>query len=108
MTLLAVFTTLPNAESAREMARTLVERGLVACAQIDAIESFYRWDGAIQHDQEHRLMLKTTSDRYPALEAVICEHHPYELPAIYAVPVTHAFAPYADWVSGQAGGSGRT
>lgn len=107
MTLLTVFTTLPNAEAARNMALMLVERGLVACAQIDAIESFYRWDGVLQHDQEHRLMLKTTSDRYPAVEAVICEHHPYDVPAIYAVPVTQAFAPYADWVEGQAGRSGQ-
>lgn len=101
MTLLAVFTTLPNADSARDMARMLVERGLVACAQIDTVESFYHWDGGIQQDQEHRLMLKTTSERYPAVEAAICEHHPYELPAVYAIPVTHAFAPYAAWVAGQ-------
>ena len=107
MTLLAVFTTLPNVDSAREMARMLVECGLVACAQIDTVESFYHWDGAIQQDQEHRLMLKTTSERYPALEAAICEHHPYELPAIYAVPVTQAFAPYANWVEGQAGLQGQ-
>ena len=46
MTLLAVFTTLPNTDSARDMARMLVERGLVACAQINAVESFYHWDGA--------------------------------------------------------------
>lgn len=103
MTLLAVFTTLPNAESARNMAQMLVKRDLVACAQIDAIESFYRWDGAIQHDQEHRLTLKTTPERYAAVEAAICEHHPYELPAVYAVPVMHAFAPYAEWVEGQVG-----
>ncbi|MFZ2296898.1 MAG: divalent-cation tolerance protein CutA [Aquabacterium sp.] len=107
MTLLAVFTTLPSAESARDMARMLVEHGLVACAQIDAVDSVYHWDGAIQHDQEHRLMLKTTSECYAAVEAAICEHHPYELPAVYAVPVTHAFAPYADWVAGQAGLQGQ-
>ncbi|MDX9842319.1 MAG: divalent-cation tolerance protein CutA [Aquabacterium sp.] len=103
MTLLAVFTTLPNAESARELAQMLVERGLVACAQIDVVDSIYRWDGAIQHDQEHRLMLKTTSERYPALEATICEHHPYELPAVYAVPVSQALPPYAEWVTAQTG-----
>ena len=108
MTMLVVYTTLPDAESARHMAQMLVKRGLVACAQMDAIDSIYRWDGAIQHDHEHRLMLKTTSDRYPAVEAFVREHHPYELPAIYAIPVTHAWAPYAEWVAGQAAGSGRT
>ena len=76
MTMLVVYTTLPEAESARHMAQMLVERGLVACAQMDTIDSIYRWDGAIQHDHEYRVMLKTTSDRYPAVEAFIREHHP--------------------------------
>lgn len=100
MSMLVVFTTLPDPESARHLAQLLVERGLVACAQMDAVDSIYHWDGAIQHDHEHRLMLKTTVDHYPAVEALIREHHPYELPAIYAIPVAHAFAPYADWVAG--------
>ncbi len=97
--MLVVFTTLPNADSARAMARMLVERHLVACAQVEGIESFYRWQGAVQHEPEHRLMLKTTANRYPAVEAAIREQHPYELPAIYAVPVAQAFEPYANWVT---------
>lgn len=97
--MLVVFTTLPNADSARAMARMLVERHLVACAQVEGIESFYRWEGVVQHEPEHRLMLKTTANRYPAVEAAIREQHPYELPAIYAVPVTQAFQPYANWVA---------
>lgn len=97
--MLVVFTTLPNADSARAMARMLVERHLVACAQVEGIESFYRWEGVVQHEPEHRLMLKTTANRYPAVEAAIREQHPYELPAIYAVPVAQAFEPYANWVT---------
>ena len=96
--MLVVFTTLPNADSARAMARMLVERHLVACAQVEGIESFYRWQGAVQHEPEHRLMLKTTANRYPAVEAAIREQHPYELPAMYALPLAHASPAYAQWV----------
>lgn len=99
MTLLAVFTTLPNVDSARDMARMLVERQLVACAQLEAIESFYSWEGAMQHEPEYRLMLKTTADGYPEVEAAVRERHPYELPAIFAIPVTQAYVPYAEWVA---------
>ena len=99
MTLLAVYTTVGTADQARAMARALVERRLAACAQIEPIESFYAWKGAVQHDPEFRLLLKTTAERYDAVEAAIRELHPYELPAIHAVAVERAHAPYAAWVA---------
>ena len=95
---IAVVTTVGSRDDARRIARTLVERGLVACAQIEEIESFYRWDDALQDDREWRLLLKTVAARYDDVEQAIRALHPYELPAIYALPVDRAFAPYAAWV----------
>ena len=96
--LIALFTTVATRDDARRIARELVERGLVACAQLSDIESIYRWQGATQQEPEVRLMLKTTTDRYAAVEAAIRTLHPYELPAIHAFPVSAASADYADWV----------
>ena len=104
MKLIAVYTTVASPDDARAMARALVERKLAACAQISGVESFYSWKDALQEDREYRLMFKTTADRYAAVEAAIRELHPYELPAIYALEVGPAFAPYAQWV--EAGSSG--
>lgn len=98
MKLLAVYTTVARREDAQRIARALVERGLAACAQISEIESFYVWQGALEHEGEFRLLLKTTEAAYPALEAALRELHPYELPAIHAVAVEHAWADYAAWV----------
>lgn len=98
--LLAVFTTTATRDEAQRIATALVEQGLVACAQLSDIDSIYRWDGALQHSSECRLLLKTTVGRYAAVEALIRQLHAYELPAIYAVPVAQASAPYADWVRG--------
>lgn len=97
--LIAVVTTVATIDGARHMARALVERRLVACAQIESIESFYEWDGQVNGEPEQRLLLKTTEDRYAEVEAAIREMHGYALPAIYALPVTQAFGPYADWVA---------
>ena len=105
MKLLAVFTTVSTRDEARRMAASLVERQLAACAQISEIESFYCWQGKVQHDPECRLMLKTTAERYPALEAAIRAMHAYELPAIYAVAAEQAFEPYAQWVADATSGS---
>lgn len=96
--LLAVYTTLPTVDAARDLAREMVTRQLAACVQIEAIESFYSWDKALQQDTEWRVMFKTTTARYAELETAIRERHPYELPAIHAVAVTHVYGPYKDWV----------
>lgn len=104
MKLLAVYTTVATEEQARTIARALVERGLAACAQIGAIESFYRWNGAVQNEPEFRLLLKTTDARYDEVEAAVRALHPYELPAIYAVALERVHEPYAAWVdAGSAG-----
>jgi periplasmic divalent cation tolerance protein len=93
-----VVTTVGTAEAARLLARSMVERRLAACAQITAIESFYRWQGAVEHEPEFRLLLKTREALVPALQAALLAAHPYELPALHALPVAVAHAPYAEWV----------
>lgn len=82
------------------MAHAMVERRLAACAQITPIESVYRWQGRVEQAGEFRLLFKTRAALYAELEAAIRAMHPYELPAIHAVPTVQAFGPYADWVAG--------
>src|SRR5512138_1032895 len=105
MKLLAVYTTVATQDQARDIARTLVERKLAACAQICPIESFYRWNGTLQHEPEVRVLLKTTEARYPEVEAALREVHPYELPAIHAVVFDAVSAPYAAWVEQESAGT---
>jgi periplasmic divalent cation tolerance protein len=102
---IAVVTTVGSQAEAQTMARSLVERGLAACAQIEAIESFYRWKGAVQHDAEFRVTFKTIESQYPVVEAAIRALHSYELPAIHAVALAHVHAPYAQWVCDNANGT---
>lgn len=103
-TLLAAVTTVSDMAAARTLARELVERRLAACVQLSPIESFYRWDGAVQREPEVRLVCKTTEAGWPALQAAIAALHPYELPAVYAVRLDAVHAPYATWVAEQTRG----
>ena len=98
MKLLAVSTTVATLEAARQLARTLVERSLAACAEITAIESFYAWKGEVANDQEFRIVFKTTEERHAAVAAAIRELHAYELPAIDAVTLERAWEAYARWI----------
>lgn len=97
-TFLAVVTTVESQREAQHLARTLVERGLAACAQISEIESFYSWDGAVQHAKEFRVLFKTTGALYEAIELAIRELHSYALPAIHAYAIERISEPYAAWV----------
>ena len=95
---LLVVTTVGDRDEASRIARTLVERGLAACAQISAIDSFYAWKGAVEHDAEFRILFKVATGSYDAIELAIRELHSYELPAIHAIPVERAWGPYREWV----------
>jgi periplasmic divalent cation tolerance protein len=100
--LMVVVTTVGSQEQARELARRMVLSRLSACAQISAIESFYVWGDEMQHDNEWRIVFKTTSQALPALQEAITQVHPYEVPAILSLRVDQANAAYLQWVNTQA------
>jgi periplasmic divalent cation tolerance protein len=99
---LLVITNLPDRASAEKLAALLVERRLAACVNILApCASVYRWQGEIQHDEEHPLLIKTVKGRYAELEASIRANHPYELPEIIAVGLDGGLPAYLQWVEAE-------
>jgi periplasmic divalent cation tolerance protein len=99
MNALLVLTNLPDRAAAEKLADTLIQKRVAACVNILApCRSVYRWNGAVQHDEEHPVLIKTTRESYAALEAAIREAHPYELPEIVAVPIERGLPSYLDWV----------
>lgn len=98
MTPTLLVTTVDTVEAARSLAHAAVERRLAACVQITQIESVYPWDGVIRQSVEWRVMFKTTSDRVPALESYLLQHHPYDLPALHAIGVQQVHSAYGRWI----------
>ena len=99
---LLVLTNLPDRASAERLADLLLEQRLAACVNILApCRSVYRWKGAVQHDEEHPLLIKTSAERYGALEQALRQGHPYELPEIIAVPIEQGLPAYLDWVAAE-------
>jgi len=101
MAALLVLTNLPDRAAAERLADLVIEQKLAACVNILACRSVYRWKGAVQHDEEHPMLIKTTAERYPALERALREGHPYELPEIIAVPIERGLPAYLDWVAAE-------
>jgi len=99
---LLVLTNLPDRAAAERLAALLIEQRLAACVNILApCRSVYRWKGAVQRDEEHPMLIKTTAERYAALEKVLRAGHPYELPEIIAVPIERGLPAYLDWVAAE-------
>lgn len=104
MDVLVVMCTFPDAATARRVARELVDRRLAACVSlIPAVESVYRWQGAVESANEVLAVCKTTAEAYPALEGGLRSLHPYEVPEILALPVAAGLADYLSWVGANAG-----
>jgi len=105
MSAILVLTNLPDRAAAERLADMLIERKLAACVNILApCRSVYRWKGAVQHDEEHPMLIKTTVERYPLLEQAIRAGHPYELPEVIAVPVERGLPEYLQWVAAETSG----
>ena len=97
--ILLVMTNVPDAACAEKLAHVVLERKLAACVNcLAGVKSFYRWQGAIEEASEISLMIKTTAARYVELQAAIKSLHPYQVPEIIAIPVTHGWEPYLGWI----------
>ena len=102
MVSLLVLTNLPDLMSAEALATTLIEARLAAWVNLRApCRSIYRGQGKVETSDEIPLLIKTTEARYAALEAAIRAQHPYELPEVIAIPITHGLPDYLGWVAAE-------
>jgi len=98
--LLIISTTFENTEDAERIAELLLDRKLIACAQISApMTSVYRWQGKIATEVEHTLAMKTDPSLFDAVKDILITEHPYELPEIIGREITHVNQDYLEWVA---------
>lgn len=103
---LIALTTCPDDECAATIARALVTERLAACVnRLSGVRSTYIWDGRLQDDAEVLLIIKTTRDQLPGVEAKLKELHPYELPELVALRVEGGSQAYLDWLRAAVGQS---
>ena len=99
---LLIITNCPDEEVANAIALALVEEELAACVNIlPRVQSIYHWQGTVESSSEIPLLIKSTAENYPALEKRIAELHPYEVPEIIALPITHGLPAYLNWLAAE-------
>lgn len=96
---IVVFVTTSTEKEANKIARTLVERDLIACANLLPLnKSIFKWEGKVMEEQEVLLLLKSRRDLFEHLSLAIKQLHSYEVPEIIATPVIAGSPDYLDWV----------
>ena len=94
--LVLALTTEANAERAQRLAEALLQRHLVVCVTIHPVQSFYRWEGALQASHEVQLLMKTSAQHVDILRLAVSELHSYDTPEWLCWPVTTSPA-YGSW-----------
>ena len=97
--IVTVYVVFGSAEEAQRIARTVVEEGLAACANVLApCHSIYRWQGRIEEASEVPALFKTSAETAPRLLARIQELHSYDVPAALVWPIADGLGEYRQWV----------
>jgi periplasmic divalent cation tolerance protein len=94
------FSTFPDVETARRIARELVTEKFAACANvIPRIESIYVWQEKLEQGEETLVLFKTSAARSAVFQEKLKSLHPYEVPEIVFVPITAGLPAYLQWVA---------
>jgi periplasmic divalent cation tolerance protein len=97
-----LYVTTKDVSQAREIARTLLDRRLIACANIlPQMESIYRWKGQIESGTESVLILKTEERLVDEVTQAVHELHSYEIPCVLSLNVEAGAGDYIDWLKSE-------
>lgn len=97
---LLILTNLPDVATAEKLARILIEHRAAACVNVlPPCRSIYRWRGTVEMADEIPLLIKTTAANYPLVEEIVRAQHPYDVPELIAVPITHGLPDYLAWLA---------
>ncbi|MCC7474172.1 MAG: divalent-cation tolerance protein CutA [Pirellulales bacterium] len=99
---LQVSTTTASRADAERIAQELVTHRLAACVQIiGPVQSTYRWQGTVETVEEWLCQIKTTQNRWEALQQALRAIHPYEVPELVAVSIERGSPDYLNWLADQ-------
>jgi len=100
--ILIVYVTFPSPELASKTCRELVEKGLIACANIfPGMTSVYLWENKLEQAEEVAVFLKTVRALYGKLEDALRESHPYQCPCVLGIPVSEGNPAFMEFIRTQ-------
>lgn len=94
-----IYVTCSSKEEAQTISRTLLEKRLIACANLFSISSLYIWQGALEEAEEYAAFLKTEKRKVAETIEEVKRLHSYEVPDIVEIPLGGGYHPFFQWIS---------
>lgn len=99
MQYIIVFITTPNKKEAYKISKILLDKRIIACANIiGGVDSHFWWKGKKERARECLLIAKTTKALLKKLIKAVLSMHSYNVPEIIAMPIIGGHAPYLEWI----------
>jgi periplasmic divalent cation tolerance protein len=96
---IVVLTACDSEESARALARSLLEARLAACVNIvSGTMSLYWWQGAVEEAAEWILLIKSSRELFEPLRDHITREHTYHTPEAIALTIVDGSPDYLNWL----------
>lgn len=97
-----IYCPFPDRDTAREVAATLLDERLIACANIlGPIESLFVWEGVRGEAEEIAVQFKTDAAALEVAIARLGVLHPYDAPAILGWLCDAAHPATAQWLASE-------
>lgn len=94
-----IYMTCAADEEAEEIVKDLLDRSLIACANIFAPHrSFYNWEGRVENAPEVAVLMKSQADKFSAIEAHVLALHSYECPCLVSWPIERGHDVFMQWI----------
>lgn len=91
--------TTPSKQEAQKIAQQLLEKRLIACANITGpVSSLFHWSGKIEQAEEYLVFMKSRKDLFEKLTETVKALHSYEVPEILALSVVDGSRGYLEWL----------
>ena len=91
------YITCRDEDEAARIAKALLSKRLIACANLFTVRSLYSWKGRNQDEKEWALLCKTTRNQFKAIERTVKKMHSHKIPCICFWESADA-KPFSDWV----------
>ena len=93
------FVTCQSKKEADSIALSLLNKRLIACANIISnVHSAFWWNGKIDKAKEVLLIIKTRRNNFKKIEKEVKRLHSYAVPEIIAVPIITGSKEYLRWI----------
>jgi periplasmic divalent cation tolerance protein len=99
--MIAVYITSSNIDTAKKISRMLLEKRLIACANIHPIHSLYWWKDKIEEDDEYAIIAKTEKENYKKIEEEVIRIHDYDVPCIDSWDIDDVNPLYEKWLKSE-------